>query len=113
MPDSAGLTTFLVYLFAVVLTFLIFREIVCWYWKINRGLELLVEIRDLLRQSATTAAPVTHTQPAPTPTLPAAPPAPAPERRCPACATAVAAGAVRCPRCGLDAIGGTASVSSP
>lgn len=33
---------------AIVL-FLIFREIVCWYWKINQFVKLLEEIRDLLR----------------------------------------------------------------
>lgn len=27
---------------------LVFREIVCWYWKINRCVALLTEIRDLL-----------------------------------------------------------------
>jgi hypothetical protein len=31
---------------------LLIREIVCWYWKINRGLALLQEIRDLLAGQA-------------------------------------------------------------
>jgi len=30
---------------AVVL-FLVLRELWCWYWKINQGLDLLTEIRD-------------------------------------------------------------------
>lgn len=28
-----------------IIVFLIFREIICWYWKINRNVELLTEIR--------------------------------------------------------------------
>jgi len=35
-------------LLVVLALFLICREIVCWYWKINRGIALLTEIRDLL-----------------------------------------------------------------
>jgi hypothetical protein len=37
---------------AIVLgLFLLFREVVCWYWKINEGIALLSEIRDLLRDA--------------------------------------------------------------
>jgi len=32
----------------LVVIFLVFREFVCWYWKINQNIELLTEIRDLL-----------------------------------------------------------------
>ena len=39
------------FLFIVVL-FLVFREVVCWYWKINVRIELLTEIRDLLKNQA-------------------------------------------------------------
>jgi hypothetical protein len=28
----------------VVVIFLVFREVVCWYWKINRMVELLARI---------------------------------------------------------------------
>lgn len=31
------------------IVFLIGREVVCWYWKINKHIELLEEIRDLLK----------------------------------------------------------------
>mgnify|MGYP000666017073 CR=1 FL=1 len=31
-----------------ILLFLLFREILCWYWKINSRLAMLTEIRDLL-----------------------------------------------------------------
>lgn len=36
----------------VVVLFVIGREIVCWYWKVNEGLDLLKEIRDLLNAQA-------------------------------------------------------------
>ncbi len=29
----------------VVVILLVFREVVCWYWKINRMVELLTELR--------------------------------------------------------------------
>ncbi len=38
----------LVNIVVAIIVFLIFREIICWYWKINRNVELLTEIRDLL-----------------------------------------------------------------
>ena len=44
------LTAGLIYLAVVIVIFLIFRELVCWYWKINAGLEVLKEIRDLLKE---------------------------------------------------------------
>ncbi len=31
-----------------IIVFLLFREVICWYWKINRNIALLTEIRDLL-----------------------------------------------------------------
>ena len=33
----------------VVVIFLVFREVVCWYWKINRMVELLDSIDATLR----------------------------------------------------------------
>ena len=38
------------FIFAIV--FLILREVMCWYWKINRALVVLTEIRDLLATQA-------------------------------------------------------------
>jgi hypothetical protein len=32
-----------------ILIFLVGREVVCWYWKINEGIRLLKEIRDILK----------------------------------------------------------------
>lgn len=40
----------LIYLLIVIVIFLICREIICWYWKINDNIELLREIRDLLKE---------------------------------------------------------------
>lgn len=34
----------------LLLFFILCREIVCWYWKINDGLKTMTEIRDLLQQ---------------------------------------------------------------
>jgi len=33
----------------VIVIFLVFREVVCWYWKINRMVELLESIDAALR----------------------------------------------------------------
>ena len=43
MPDI------LIYLVVVLVIFLIVRELACWYFKINRTLVVLEEIRDLLK----------------------------------------------------------------
>ncbi len=54
MGDTGG-TLFLGALIVgfVIVMFLVLREVVCWYWKINRGIELLTEIRDLLKVRGT------------------------------------------------------------
>lgn len=44
-------TDFLAALAIVLLLFLIGREVVCWYLKINHRLDLLEEIRDLLKEA--------------------------------------------------------------
>jgi hypothetical protein len=38
----------------VIAIFLVFREVVCWYWKINRMVELLESIDATLRSRART-----------------------------------------------------------
>ncbi|UJX42433.1 hypothetical protein K9F62_07130 [Desulfovibrio sp. JY] len=38
---GGGLLSFLITLAILALIFLVCREIVCWYWKINRAMELL------------------------------------------------------------------------
>jgi hypothetical protein len=45
---TTALTTVLIAIVVIVVIFLICREIVCWYWKINQQIALLTEIRDLL-----------------------------------------------------------------
>jgi hypothetical protein len=47
--SSADMASTLIVLGIIVVLFLLFREVVCWYWKINRRLEMLTEIRDLLK----------------------------------------------------------------
>lgn len=32
----------------IIIIFLVLREVICWYWKINQNIALLTEIRDLL-----------------------------------------------------------------
>jgi len=42
--------TILVYIIGVIVLFIILREAVTWYWKINKLVSLNTETRDLLRQ---------------------------------------------------------------
>jgi hypothetical protein len=49
MTVSNPLLTAVVTLAILVLVFLVFREVVCWYWKINRMVELLESIEASLR----------------------------------------------------------------
>ena len=46
----------LITLLVVLVIFLILREAVCWYWKINETLSVLKEIRDLLASKAPKSA---------------------------------------------------------
>ncbi len=43
-----NLAAILTVLAVVIVVFLIVREILCWYWKVNQAVALLTEIRDLL-----------------------------------------------------------------
>lgn len=38
--------------FSAIILLLIFREMVCWYWKINAAIRLLTSIDDRLRRLA-------------------------------------------------------------
>ncbi len=54
------LTVFVIMIVAFAcwaLLLLLLREVTCWYFKINRNLALLTEIRDLLRERGLPAAP--------------------------------------------------------
>ncbi len=46
----------LIALAVIVAIFLIIREIICWYWKINKAVNLLTDIRDLLSKNAVAPA---------------------------------------------------------
>jgi hypothetical protein len=51
--EKRGMETLLLMLAFTVflgLVFLVLREVMCWYWKINKGLVLLEEQTQLLRQ---------------------------------------------------------------
>ncbi|WP_300158346.1 hypothetical protein [Solidesulfovibrio sp.] len=59
---GGGLVSLLITLLVLIVIFLVCREIVCWYWKINRAVELLERQNVLLerieaRLSATGQAP--------------------------------------------------------
>jgi len=45
------ITTILISALVVGVIFLISRELVCWYWKINQRVALLTEIRDLMTKN--------------------------------------------------------------
>lgn len=45
------IASLLITLLVILVVFLILREVVCWYWKINETLSILKEIRDLLKTS--------------------------------------------------------------
>jgi len=46
--DTGNLTLYLV---AILVIFLICRELTCWYFKINKTITVLEEIKDLLKYS--------------------------------------------------------------
>ena len=48
-PLLIGLAIFLI-------VFIVCREVMCWYWKINKSIALLTEIRDLLAQNVGVAS---------------------------------------------------------
>lgn len=44
-----AIVTFLIIFLIMGVVFLMGREVVCWYWKINQRIALMTEIRDLLK----------------------------------------------------------------
>lgn len=46
--EGEVITTVLIVTVVIGVIFLICREMVCWYWKINQRVALLTEIRDLM-----------------------------------------------------------------
>lgn len=53
-PNIAAI---LIALAVVVVVFLIVREVLCWYWKVNQAVALLTEIRDLLARRSNSPMP--------------------------------------------------------
>lgn len=45
-------------LLVLLIVFLIGRELICWYWKVNERTALLTEIRDLLKAQAAQVPPI-------------------------------------------------------
>ena len=58
-PDLAAIV---IGLAIVLVVFLLVREVLCWYWKINKTISLLTEIRDLLARGGVASLP-SSTQP--------------------------------------------------
>jgi hypothetical protein len=55
-PPSGFAGTILFAVVVLVLLFLILREFMCWYWKINQLVGLMTEVRDLLAGRPTAPA---------------------------------------------------------
>ena len=60
----------LVVLIVLAVIFLVLRELVCWYWKINQHIALLTEIRDLLAAKQISHGAPQSEQSEPSPTKP-------------------------------------------
>lgn len=56
MDTSVGIASLLIIVGILVVLFLVFRQIVLWYFRINERTELLRDIRDSLRQGAAARA---------------------------------------------------------
>lgn len=108
--DNSSIITGLYLIFIamvfIVILFLIFREFLCWYWKINLNFKVLTEIRDLLRYQqvgismpqAISANPlastVAHEDISSTNSV-----LNMPTGSCPSCTRQIPLSAVECPRC--------------
>jgi hypothetical protein len=50
MTDAAAIYIMVVVVFVAVLAVLVCREVICWYWKVNRIVKLLEGIDEVLRR---------------------------------------------------------------
>jgi hypothetical protein len=100
MSSNEFFTNMLMVSASLLVLFLLFREVICWYWKINRHITLLTEIRDLLR-AQNQGNPVTATTVAHGLTLRHAPAmtASAETGTCSHCTGEVPTNAITCPHC--------------
>jgi hypothetical protein len=82
--------------------FLILREVVCWYWKINEIVSLQKQIVELLkgRQAAPEESAWRNLAAAAAIPAPAAPPPPVAGKKCSNCGYAVGENEAYCPNCG-------------
>lgn len=62
---SGGLWSLVITLLVLIVIFLVCREIVCWYWKINRAMELLERQNVLLERIEAKLSATSPTQPGP------------------------------------------------
>ena len=53
---------FLLVISVLTIIFLVFREVFCWYWKINERIALMKEIRDLLSSRSIKVVGISKTQ---------------------------------------------------
>jgi hypothetical protein len=104
MNDGIGSSLGALALFVVItiVIFLVCRELVCWYWKINQNIALLTEIRELLKNQASAAQ--TSLQPVVSATAPRQSVVPAsvpagPMGTCPNCSATIPISAKDCPKC--------------
>lgn len=58
---GGGIGAFLVTLLILVVIFLVCRELVCWYWKINKAVELLERQNVLLERIEARLSATSHT----------------------------------------------------
>jgi uncharacterized membrane protein len=58
---TPNLVSVLIGLAILLVVFLLVREVLCWYWKINKAISLLTEIRDLLAKGGVASMPSTST----------------------------------------------------
>ncbi len=104
MNNAIGnsLGALVLFLVIAIVIFLVCRELVCWYWKINQSVALLTEIRDLLKSQASTAQTSLQSAlsvPASRQTVEPESVSTGPMGTCPNCSSTIPMSSIECPRC--------------